>query len=156
SDFADKQAQLTSLQATLKPLNDQYDKLVAKSQNECLGHSGQGLTGRFGDGPVCQRLMRDAQNYAELNRIDDLEKNVVTLTNDLQSLSTQIRNASTQWANQRSAYIANQVAQRAAANQKIGLLERVEALNTLARTHAALGSAIWAVRLLFILIDLAP
>jgi Domain of unknown function (DUF4407) len=156
SDFADKQAQLTSVQSTLKPLNDQYNKLVQKSQDECLGRPGQGLTGRFGAGPVCQRLTRDAQNYAKLNRIDDLEKNVVTLTNDLQSLSTQIRNASTQWASQRSAYIAKQVAQRAAANQKIGLLERIEALNTLARTHAALGGAIWAVRLLFILIDLAP
>jgi Domain of unknown function (DUF4407) len=156
SDFAAKQAQLASVQATLKPLNAQHDKLVKKSQDECLGKPGVGQTGRFGAGPVCRRLTQDAENYAKLNRIDDLEKNVVTLTNDVQSLSTQIRNASTKWADQRSAYIAARVQERAASNGKIGLLERIEALNTLARTHAALGGAIWAVRGLFILIDLAP
>lgn len=156
SDFAAKQAQLASVQATLEPLNAQHDKLVKKSQDECLGKPGVGQTGRFGAGPVCRRLTQDAENYAKLNRIDDLEKNVVTLTNDMQSLSTQIRNASTKWADQRSAYIAARVEERSASNGKIGLLERIEALNTLARTHAALGGAIWAVRGLFILIDLAP
>ena len=156
SDFTAKQAQLASLQATLKPLNAQHDKLVKKSQDECLGRPGVGQTGQYGDGPVCKRLTQDAVNYARLNRLDDLQKNVVSLTNSLTTLSTQIRNASTKWADQRSAYIADQVAQRKASEGKIGLLERIEALNTLAVTHTALGRAIWAVRALFILIDLAP
>ena len=156
NDFTAKQAQLVSLQATLKPLIAQHDKLVKKSQDECLGRPGVGLTGQFGAGPVCKRLTQDAVNYAKLNRLDDLQKNVASLTDSLTALSTQIRDASTKWADQRSAYIADQVAQRKASEGKIGLLERIEALNTLAVTHTALGTAIWAVRALFILVDLAP
>ncbi len=156
SDFASKQAQLADLQATLKPLNAEHDRLVRKSQDECLGKSGVGLTGRYGNGPVCRRLTKDAADYAKLNRIDQLEKNVVTLTGSLGTLSTRIRDASTEWADQRAAYIAAQVRQRQASEGTIGLLEQIEALNVLAVTHHALGGAIWAVRALFILVDLAP
>ncbi|MCG5469187.1 DUF4407 domain-containing protein [Micromonospora sp. LAH09] len=156
NEYASKQQQLVDLQKALTPLREHHDALVKKSQDECLGKPGIGQTGQYGDGPVCKRLTQDAAEYARLNRLDPLTSSAADLTGQLQNLTERIREESVISVAARQTYIDVQADARRAGFEEPGLLERIEALHRLAAEHAALALGIWAVRALFILVDLAP
>ncbi|MFG1889884.1 DUF4407 domain-containing protein [Micromonospora sp. NPDC049051] len=156
NEYSSKQQQLVDLRTTLAPLRQHHDALVRKSQDECLGKPGVGQTGRYGDGPVCKRLTGDAERYAELNRLDELTKSAATLTGQLQELTGKIHDESVKWIETRRTHIDAEVQEKKDNFGPVGLLERIEALHRLAAEHAALALGIWAVRALFILVDLAP
>jgi hypothetical protein len=155
-ELASKTEQETALKAQLAPIDVRYNQLVTLSQDECLGKSGPQLTGTRGNGPVCQRLLNDAVQYAAINRLDQLKQQAADLSVEREKLTSQIGAASAKWGEARRAFIDAKVAERQANQKEIGLLERIEALNRLAASHASLAIGIWAVRALFILVDCAP
>jgi hypothetical protein len=74
----------------------------------------------------------------------------------VQQLSDEIQSESANWAARRDQYVDEQVERWSQGRGEVGLLERIEALNLLSAKHLALALGIWAVRALFILVDLAP
>jgi hypothetical protein len=152
--------QKKQLAATLKTeLATSDAELAALRENErreCAGVSGVGLTGNYGYGPNCRRLKAEADQYEKAHQVAKRHQELATLDTAVVALTTKISGATAGWGQVRADYIEQQVTERRSHQREIGLLERMDALRELSSQNSTLALGIWAVRLLFILVDCAP
>ncbi|GIH04849.1 hypothetical protein Rhe02_29160 [Rhizocola hellebori] len=146
-----KKTQLTVMEAELATNTAEHTKLVDAAKNDC-----NGSTGHYGFGPVCRQLYATADAYWASHHMDQLLADVTARRGEVQKLSDEIQAESAAWAAKRDQYVDEQVQRWSQGRGDVGLLERIEALNLLSAKHLALALGIWAVRALFILVDLAP
>ena len=156
----DELAAKSTLAQTQKAELAGFDKALAtlreNERRECAGVSGNGLTGRYGYGPNCRRLKAEADAYEKTHQVSLRHQQLSALDATVVGLTTKISDATASWGQTRGAFIEQQVAEKRDHQRGIGLLERMDALRKLSEEHSTLGLGIWAVRLLFILVDCAP
>ncbi|WP_433213194.1 DUF4407 domain-containing protein [Dactylosporangium sp. CS-047395] len=153
---ANKEKQRADLQAAVKPLDDQLAVMRENERKECAGEPGDGFTGRYGNGPVCQKLTDTREEFERTHQTTEKHKAIADLDTDITKLTEDIGTATSDWGKKRDEYIAEQLGKLRANQGSIGLLERMDALRVLAGQHGTLAWGIWAVRLLFILVDIVP
>lgn len=119
--------------------------------SECRGQDGS----RYGDGPVCKRL---GGVYATaLSHRADVSGQNTKLHSGLDRATQRLATTETGTEKARNDEILAKVAvYRAGQAGKGGLLEQIEALNSVATAHLSLLLAVWAVRLLLIAVDSIP
>jgi hypothetical protein len=149
SDEAKLSAEVATDTKQLASLNDQ-------ARMECVGISGPGRTGQRGVGPNCKRLRAEADAYAKAHPIAKETAALATLQTQISTLEAQVTTAQGDFEKQRTDLIAARLAAERSHQGSIGILERMGALSKLAHSSTTLFIGVWAVRLLFILIDCMP
>ena len=148
---ADAQKAVDDSGQRLATANTDLEAARVQMNNECRGLDGS----PHGEGPVCKHLT-DVYN-STLSHRDGVASEDATLRTALATASKAVADAKTAADKDRTAEVTRLVDEhRKNRNDKGGLLERIEALNSVAGKHLSLLLAIWAVRLLLILVDSAP
>jgi hypothetical protein len=154
--LTDLQAQVGALQQTIAADSTALEALNKRAADECAGHSGAGLTGRWGEGINCVQDRRNAQQYASAHPIQDQQRQLAALQQQLADLQKSTTDAQGQFVRQRTQEIRQRLAALPPVQAPIGLLERMGTLSALGGSNATLWWGIVLVRLLFITIDCAP
>jgi hypothetical protein len=123
---------------------------------ECVGASGPGLTGRWGEGVNCRTRRAQATEYANTHPIGEQQRQLAELEKKLVALQSETTSASTDFQLTRDEALRRRLAEETPVDAPIGLLERMNALSKLGQTSSTLWLGIILVRLLFITIDCAP
>ena len=155
-ELAARRADAVKLQGVIDTDTKELSRINDLARRECVGESGPGLTGRFGVGPNCRRLRDEADTYAATHPIAANNARLTALQSQISELESKVSTGREDFERAREAQVVERVAELKSHQGNIGLLERMEALNALARTNAALFLGIWAVRLFFILVDCMP
>ena len=156
AQLASKRADEAKLSAQIATDTKQLNTLNNEARMECVGDSGQGLTGHPGVGPNCLRLRGEADAYAKAHPIGPETAALATLQKQISTLEGQVTTAQGDFEQQRTELIAERLAVERSHQGPIGILERMGALSTLAHSSTTLLIGVWAVRLLFIMIDCMP
>lgn len=147
----DAQAAANTSAAELATADRALATATQQMTSECRGQSGSA----YGDGPVCKRLS-DVYNTALRERATVAGQNdrrKADLAKAGQAVVTAQGAADKARAGEITAMLTEYQKDR---NEKGGLLERIEALNSVAAAHFALLVAVWAIRLLLIAVDSIP
>jgi Domain of unknown function (DUF4407) len=155
-ELAAKRTQAERLQQTIEGDARQLAALEDLARRECAGTAGPGLTGARGRGPECLRREREADDFRTSHRIEESNKQLAELRDEIGELQSQVSAAQTNYQNGLEAEIASQVDKRAASHGPIGLLERFRAMHELISVNSFLTIATWCVRMLFIVVDCLP
>ncbi|MDI1459858.1 DUF4407 domain-containing protein [Catellatospora sp. KI3] len=153
------QARRTDADALLKTIDADTAQLRAindLARRECVGDSGAGLTGQRGVGPNCRRLRAEADAFARNHNISGNSAKLATLRTQISELESGARASHAAFEAEREAKVKARVAEERSHQGAIGLLERLGALHGLADSSGVLAVGIWAVRILFILVDCMP
>lgn len=150
------QRQATSLQQTITSDSATLNTLNTKAVDECAGRPGPGLTGVWGEGINCLENRKAARQFAESHPIQDQQARLSVLQQQITDLQESTTDAQNTFAQQRSAAIQRQLDALPQVDSRIGLLERMAALDQLGSGNSTLWLGIILVRLLFITIDCAP
>ncbi|MEV4513619.1 DUF4407 domain-containing protein [Dactylosporangium sp. NPDC049525] len=135
----------------LAKANTDVEAARGQMNNECRGLDGS----PHGNGDVCQ-LLTGVFNQTQQHR-DKVAGEDLAARTALDGANKALSDAKTTVDASREAKIQQKVNERKAErNKEGGLLERIEALNSVAAQHLSLLLATWAIRLLLILIDCAP
>jgi Domain of unknown function (DUF4407) len=126
------------------------------ARRECNGTDGQGLSGRSGVGPNCQRLRREADEFAAQAGLGESKARLRQVNAEIQRLTGQAGRATVDQERALSAAIVAKVAERRATQGDIGLLERFAALDKLTSENAFLKGSRWLLTLFFIVVDCLP
>jgi len=146
------QAQLAVAQQNFTAVRTQYEKMQDAAASDCTG-----ADGHYGDGPVCEGLKNAAAQYWSSNNGDQLQQTVNNAQREVDTDSVALKTAQDGFAQARTKAIQQQVdSWKPPVPPDPGLLERIKALQTLAASTGVLAAAIWCVRGLLILVDLAP
>ncbi|WP_196278989.1 DUF4407 domain-containing protein [Catellatospora vulcania] len=144
------------LQKSIDDFNAKHQQRQVKANAECVGTSGPGLTGRRGEGPRCERLTQEADDFAaqyplvaNTTRLAEMKADIAVMEGDLTDARAALENA-------RTAEIKARLAKEVQVDAPIGLLERMQALHVLGDENSALWWGILMVRLLFIAVDCSP
>ncbi|MET7396426.1 DUF4407 domain-containing protein, partial [Dactylosporangium sp. NPDC005572] len=145
------QQAVTASAAALTKANEDVEAARGQMNNECRGLDGS----PHGNGDVC-KLLTGVFNETTANR-DRLAAEDANLRKALDTANQAVAGKQAEADRQRTEEINRRLADWSAdENKKGGLLERIEALNSVAAEHFSLLIATWAIRLLLILIDCAP
>jgi len=135
----------------LATVGKELDEARVQMNNECRGLDGS----PHGEGPVCRHLTTVYNGI--LNRYNEVDAGDRQLRVALTTAGGAVAAAEAAQDQFRSQEITRMIEKRQQdRDNEGGLLERIEALNSVAADHFSLLLAIWAVRLLLILIDSAP
>ncbi|WP_017619597.1 DUF4407 domain-containing protein [Nocardiopsis gilva] len=137
------------IESTLAKKND-------LARRECNGTEGDGLTGRVGAGPNCQRLRREADDYRSDSRLDEHQRRLLELDGTVGSLESKVGEASGDYESALTKQIDDKIAARADEDGEAGILEEMDALHRLSQNSAYVFIGEWALRLLLITVDALP
>lgn len=137
--------------ARLATTGKELDEARVQMNNECRGLDGS----PHGEGPVCRHLTTVYNGVlARYNEQDAEDKRLRAALTTAGGATAAAEAAQDKF---RTEEITKMIEKRQKdRDSEGGLLERIEALNSVAVEHLSLLLAIWAVRLLLILIDSAP
>lgn len=156
AELASRESDAEQLHRTIEADQAGLSRLNDLARRECVGESGDGLTGVFGVGPNCRELRRQAGEFTASHRIDEKEARLSELENQISALRRDGRAAEEGFVQARDQLIDAELAALPDPQARIGFLERMNALHTLAAGTPALFIGTWAVRLFFIVIDCLP
>lgn len=123
---------------------------------ECVGVPGAGLTGVPGEGLECRQRTGDVQTWLATHPISDNSARVAVLDGQIADISSQLSLGQGDYRARVSAAIQNEIGKATAAQQEIGLLERLRGLDDLVSQNTYVWIAGWYFRLLFVVIDCVP
>ncbi|BCJ72423.1 hypothetical protein CS0771_19670 [Catellatospora sp. IY07-71] len=149
ADAAELQKIVDADSAQLRAIND-------LARRECVGDSGEGLTGQRGVGPNCRRLRAEADAFNRTRQIPANNTKLAGLRTRISELETAAGTSHAAFEAERETKIEARVAEERSHQGPIGLLERLGALHDLADSSGVLAVGIWAVRIFFILVDCMP
>lgn len=130
------------------------DNLVARE--ECNGAKGIGLSGIVGVGPNCSRDRHQADAFAHTSKVLQLENQLAVINQDISSQEVTAGNQTQDYATAITSGIAKLVAARQASEGRIGLLNRIDALGTLASRSLVISSATVLLALFIVTVDCLP
>jgi hypothetical protein len=149
--------QRDELQSTMDADAKAYADLEQKAREECLGTSGAGLTGQRGEGPNCRRLREQADQYRADHRIDENNKRLAELNDEITKLTGAVGDSRSTAATRIDKEIKDSVErQRRDQKKQMGILERLRALGDLAEEDGYVLAAEWGLRIFFIVVDSLP
>ncbi|MEU3169306.1 DUF4407 domain-containing protein [Streptosporangium sp. NPDC006930] len=155
---------MTQRQSVLKAAEDRLaadtqeeEKLKGRRDRECYGLKVLGqTTGVFGNGPECKVRKNEFDTFVANHDIPRQRAEVARLKAELGSLAADRASAETERATALSKKITERVEEKKRAYTHIGLLERWEALGTVAGQSGMVNFAHWLLRVIFVLLDCMP
>lgn len=145
-----KNRRLDEWRADLKEAADRKDA-------ECLGALIKGhTTGREGNGPECKARRAELVRFRRTHDIRGLQREVSALEKQINDMDAERGTAEAARAGTISQKIAAKIQEKEAAFGEIGLLERWEALGTVAAQSGMVNFAHWLLRIIFVLLDCMP
>jgi hypothetical protein len=150
------QGQTASLLAQVNIETQQLTRLQNVVNDECNGVSGNGLTGKLGNGPACKKDQQYVDNYQASHPMATQNSQLTTLGGQIRTLQATL---ASQQASLRTAIaqaIKARLRHETQPGAAIGMAERFQALSYLARSDSFIALASWVVRIVFILIDCLP
>ncbi|GAA3146882.1 DUF4407 domain-containing protein [Nonomuraea roseoviolacea] len=155
---------MTQRQAILKAAEDrlaadmkEHEDLVGRSNRECFGVKVLNqTTGVTGDGPECRARKRDLATFLANHDLPRQQAEVGKLRAELGSLAADRASAEKERAAALSKKITKRVEDKKQAYTDIGLLDRWEALGTVAGQSGMVNFAHWLLRIIFVLLDCMP
>ncbi|GAA0917526.1 DUF4407 domain-containing protein [Nonomuraea longicatena] len=124
---------------------------------ECDGDdTGGQTTGVFGEGPRCQSRKEELTTFLANHDIPQQQAKVAELKAEVGVLSAALAGAEKERAEAQSKKIAEHVEEKRRAYSDIGLLDRWEALGTVAGQSGMVNFAHWLLRIIFVLLDCMP
>jgi len=130
------------------------DNLIARE--ECNGQRGPGLSGIVGQGPNCARDRQTADAFAAQSHVTQLEAQLAGLNQQITTQTVAAGQQTQAYASAISDGIATLVADKKAAQGRIGLLARIDALGELASGSVVIAGATVLLGLFIITIDCLP
>lgn len=144
------------VQERVDTLQEQLEEKQELARMECNGSSGDGLTGRSGEGVNCQRLRSEADEFAENSRLDDHQADLLELNAEVETLTSAAGSSTADFATGRAELIEEKVADRAAQEGEHGVIEEMEALGTLSKGSIYVMLGVVLLRMLLAAVDLFP
>jgi hypothetical protein len=130
------------------------DNLIARE--ECNGQRGAGLSGIVGQGPNCARDRRTADNFTAQSHVTQLEAQLAGLNQHIGAQTVTAGQQTQAYTSAISNGISTLVADKKAAQGRIGLLARINALGELASGSVVIAGATVLLGLFIITIDCLP
>jgi hypothetical protein len=149
AELGNVRADITGLRRDLDADLEAYEQLVEQAARECN-------TGRVGQGPVCQRLRTEADQFRADHRIDENRQRLQRLEGREDQLGAAVADRRQEYAAGVNKAVEAQVADYRASQGPIGLLERFEALGSLTSSNSYVAAAEWNLRLFIVIIDALP
>lgn len=146
-----------TLQDTVNAQNTELQRLSDRVQNECNGVRIPGqTTGGFGDGPACQQDYEDYLDYKNSTPLSSENIALESLESKITALDGDETSSSVTQQDQIDAAIRQRLGNETQVDAPIGLIERLEAIDSLSSSSAAVSVSAWLVRIFFVLIDCLP
>ena len=123
---------------------------------ECNGTSGQGLTGRAGNGPACRYDQQAVEHFTATHPTAQQQLDLAELNHRITEASAGQVGTEEEFQRLRADRIAERLAKEDAPEDPVGLGDRFDALFGLAAQSGFIGAATWLVRIFFVLIDCMP
>ncbi|MCW2881171.1 MAG: hypothetical protein JWQ95_5271 [Sphaerisporangium sp.] len=149
--------------AALKTAEDQLAANIAEQERrekrrdqECNGKKTDQTTGISGNGPECKIRENRLNAFLDNHDIPQQRADVAKLREKLGSLTTDRAGAERDRSRTLSKKIAEHVEDKKRAYADIGLLDRWEALGTVAGQSGMVNFAHWLLRIIFVLLDCMP
>ncbi|MGW8528304.1 MULTISPECIES: DUF4407 domain-containing protein [Nocardiopsidaceae] len=149
-------AERDRVQEHVDSLRGQLEEKQELARLECNGSSGDGLTGRAGEGVNCRRLRGEADAFEEDSRLSSYQANLLELDSEVEGLTSASGVSTADFASARGELIDEKVADRTAAEGEHGIIDEMEALGELARGNFYVMAAVLLLRLLLVAVDLFP
>lgn len=150
------QGQADTLQSTIDTETTQLSQLTTDANNECSGAFGPGYTGKVGYGRQCLDRRAAVAQYADTHPIGEQQQQLTSLRDTIAGLRGPLADQQNSFVAARTALINQKVAERAAHQGSIGLLERFQALDELTSANGFVNGAKWALTIFFVLVDCLP
>ncbi|MEU8108387.1 DUF4407 domain-containing protein [Nonomuraea muscovyensis] len=155
---------MTQRQTILKTAEDrlaadieQHAELVGRRDRECYGVKVPNrTTGVPGDGPECKARKHELETFVTNHDIPQQQAQVEKLRAELGSLAADRASAEEERAAALSKKITERVEDKKRAYTDVGLLDRWEALGTVAGQSGMVNFAHWLLRIIFVLLDCMP
>ena len=154
--IASEQAQRNGLNTIISSDNTQISNLDTIARDECNGASGKGLSGVVGVGPNCNRDRQKADNFSSTSDVGELQSRVTDLDNEIAAQTVTAGQQTQTYASNISNAITKLVAEKTAAEGRIGLLNRIDALGELASRHFVIAAATVMLAIFIIAVDCLP
>jgi hypothetical protein len=145
-----------ALEVTVNADAKRYAELNEKARRECNGTRGAGLTGIIGQGPNCQRLRAEADQYKTTHQIDQNVLRLKELNDQIGILEENVGTTTRSYEDALNQAIEAKVEERRRAQKTVGLLERFRALDDLASESFFLFLNRWLITFFFITVDCLP
>ncbi|MFC4015747.1 DUF4407 domain-containing protein [Nonomuraea purpurea] len=123
---------------------------------ECYGEDTDETTGVPGNGPECQSRKDELTTFLANHDIPQQKAKVADLKEEIGLLAADRASAEKERAETFSKKIAEHVEEKKRAYADIGLLDRWEALGTVAGQSGMVNFAHWLLRIIFVLLDCMP
>jgi hypothetical protein len=157
------QAELAEVEAERNGIRDEVEEIQEElaeknelARLECNGTSGEGLTGRTGEGPNCRRLRSEADAYERSSGLDEYQARLVELNGQVGELTGQTGTSRAEFLEQRAELIEAEVAERSSVRDEHGVLDEMEALDRLMKDSFYVTAAAVLLRFVLIAVDLFP
>ena len=157
------QTELDGLKAKAVTLKETVDKdaqtheaMVLEVRKECNGATGEGLTGKRGDGPACKDLRSQADDFYRDRSIQGNNELLGRINQQIKDRIETLANAQAAYTEKRGEVIETEVQKVRDRHQEIGLLERFRTLDELVSENGYVHTAQWGLRVFFIFVDALP
>lgn len=155
-ELVGRQQEAATLRESIQTDRAEQARRDMLASNECAGTPGPGTTGRSGRGEECLLREQEAADYRESHPIEPRNDQLAELSDQISGLQAQVNTAQRDYQAKRDEQVREKVAERAANQGPIGLLERFSALDELTAANAFLLTATWFIRLFFVVVDCLP
>lgn len=136
---------------------EEHRRLKGSRDRECYGVKVPNqTTGVPGNGPECRARTNELKTFVAAHDISQQKVEVAKLKAELGTLAADRASAEADRAAALSRKIAEHVEEKKRAYTNIGLLDRWEALGTVAGQSGMVNFAHWLLRIIFVLLDCMP
>jgi Domain of unknown function (DUF4407) len=154
--LAFEKAQRQQLTNTVSADNKTIASLNFTARKECNGAHGSGLSGIFGPGPNCRRDRAQADAFVAQSHINQLEAQLTSLNYEINQQALTAGNQTQTYATAITTEIGKLVAAKKAAQGRIGLLNRIDALGVLMARSPVIAIATVLLGLFIVTVDCLP
>ncbi|MEV4381227.1 DUF4407 domain-containing protein [Streptosporangium sp. NPDC049644] len=157
-NMTQRQSVLSAAEDRLAADMKEEGRLKGRRDRECYGgrRIPNWTTGVPGNGPECRVRNNELNTFTANHDIPRQQAEVARLRAELGSLAADRASAETERAAALSKKITERVEERKRAYTDIGLLDRWEALGTVAGQSGMVDFAHWLLRVIFVLLDCMP
>ncbi|GGK74351.1 hypothetical protein Sme01_33800 [Sphaerisporangium melleum] len=155
-NMTQRQGSLDAAEARLAADIAEHGRLEKLRDQECYGKDTDQTTGIPGDGPECKIRKNALNTFLANHDIPQQQADVAKLRTQLGLLAADRAGAEKERAATLSKKIAEHVEEKKRAYTDIGLLDRWEALGTVAGQNGMVNFAHWLLRIIFVLLDCMP
>jgi hypothetical protein len=145
-----------TLQKRVDRDTSRLEAIDSEVRDECRRLVRIAATGLYQRTSECLRLRDKAQDYRTTHRTSENEKRLAGMNNRISKIEGELTSSRGAFLKARADGIDRRLDEERAKQKEIGVLERIRALDELARGNGVLFAGIWLVRLLFVLLDMLP